>query len=54
MTPLQNSWMTEDSNDHREKLVVDRVMTYLSTVKGTIHDYEYDVKWEVNPSTWTA
>lgn len=53
-TPIQYVWMTEDGNEHREKLVIDRMTTQRRTAKGSKNDYEYEVKWEGKLSTWTA
>lgn len=53
-SPIQYTWMTEDGKEHREKLVVDRLTTQRRTRKGTKADYEYEVKWEGKPATWTA
>lgn len=53
-TPITYTWVTEDGKEHREKLVVDRLTTQRRTKKGTKDDYEYEVKWEGKPATWTA
>lgn len=53
-TPINYSWMDEDGKEFREKLVVDRLTTQRRMKKGTKNDYEYEVKWEGKPSTWTA
>jgi elongation factor 3 len=52
--PVQHVWLTEDAKEHREKLVVDRLTGQRRTVKGTKDDYEYEVKWEGKPTTFTA
>lgn len=53
-TPIQYVWATEDGKEHREKLVVDRLTSQRRTKKGSKDDYEYEVKWEGKPATWTA
>lgn len=54
-TPINYVWVTEDDGkEHREKLVVDRLTSQRRTRKGTKADYEYEVKWEGKPTTWTA
>lgn len=53
-TAIPYTWVTEDGKEHREKLVVDRLTTQRRTAKGTKDDYEYEVKWEGKPATWTA
>ncbi|CAN8066110.1 unnamed protein product [Agarophyton chilense] len=53
-TPIQYVWASEDGNEHREKLVIDRLTTQRRTKKGTKADYEYEVKWVGKPSTFTA
>lgn len=53
-TPVSYTWVTEDLKEHREKLQVDRLTSQRRTKKGTKHDYEYEVKWEGKPTTWTA
>lgn len=53
-TPVQYVWMTEDGKEHREKFVVDRLTTQRRAKKGTKNDYEYEVKFEGKPSTFTA
>ena len=53
-TPIQYVWLSEDGKEHREKFVVDRLTSQRRTKKGTKDDYEYEVKWEGKPSTFTA
>ena len=53
-TPIQHVWLTEDGKEHREKFVVDRLTGQRRTAKGTKNDYEYEVKWEGKPTTFTA
>jgi elongation factor 3 len=53
--PVLHVWFTDDNTkEHREKLVVDRLTGQRRTVKGTKADYEYEVKWEGKPTTFTA
>eukprot|EP00177_Eucheuma_denticulatum_P006840 GFKZ01012455.1.p1 GENE.GFKZ01012455.1~~GFKZ01012455.1.p1 ORF type:complete len:1144 (-),score=200.15 GFKZ01012455.1:125-3337(-) len=53
-TPIQYVWVTDDGKEHRDKLVIDRLTSQRRTRKGTKDDYEYEVKWEGKPATWTA
>ncbi|CDF35118.1 Translation elongation factor eEF3 [Chondrus crispus] len=53
-TPVSYVWISEDEKEHREKLKVDRLTSQRRTKKGTKNDYEYEVKWEGKPTTWTA
>jgi elongation factor 3 len=54
-TAVQHIWFTDDgTKEHREKLVVDRLTGQRRTVKGTKQDYEYEVKWDGKPTTFTA
>lgn len=53
-TPIEYKWVTDDGKEHREKLKIDRLTTQRRTAKGTKDDYEYEVKWEGKPATWTA
>lgn len=52
--PVLHVWLTDDGKEHREKLVIDRLTSQRRTVKGTKDDYEYEIKWEGKPTTWTA
>lgn len=53
-TPIQYVWLSDDGKENRQKLVIDRLTSQRRTAKGTKNDYEYEVKWENKPSTWTA
>lgn len=53
--PVLHVWFTDEgTKEHRQKLVVDKLSGQRRTVKGTKQDYEYEVKWEGKPSTFTA
>lgn len=53
-TPIQYTWVTDDGKEHREKFKVDRLTSQRRLKKGSKDDYEYEVKWEGKPATWTA
>lgn len=54
-TPVLHIWFTDEgAKEHRQKLVVDKLTGQRRTVKGTKADYEYEVKWEDKPTTFTA
>lgn len=52
--PILHVWVTDDTKEHREKLVIDKLTGQRRTVKGTKDDYEYEIKWEGKPQTFTA
>eukprot|EP00184_Porphyridium_aerugineum_P002664 CAMPEP_0184693766 /NCGR_PEP_ID=MMETSP0313-20130426/1921_1 /TAXON_ID=2792 /ORGANISM="Porphyridium aerugineum, Strain SAG 1380-2" /LENGTH=1079 /DNA_ID=CAMNT_0027151929 /DNA_START=277 /DNA_END=3516 /DNA_ORIENTATION=+ len=48
-------WKSEDgSRDYKEKVVIRSMTGQRRTIKGTKADYEYEVKFEEKPSTFTA
>lgn len=53
--PIQHIWFTDDgTKEHREKLKIDRLTGQRRVAKGTKDSYEYEIKWEGKPSTFTA
>lgn len=52
--PIDYKWMTEDEKEHRAKLIVEKLTGQRRLQRGTKSDYEYEVKWEGKPSTFTA